>query len=209
MKQSIILIAVTCLLLGTKGQAQDIQSSTQGFSINANMNFGSWNSNSYFFGELDEIEPSGVGFGIKIGYGVNQNIEAFLSYNSTSYAREFDWENYNQSTILLGGSYIFGATLRKFRPFVEAALSFNTLMIDPITFDGYTEFELKTSGAGGSLGGGIQYFVKENLSVSATGRVNFGTYNSAALSGMNINIMEENLDFSITTIHIGVSYYFE
>ena len=204
-----LLITVFFLLLNLASQAQDIQSSTRGFSAELNYGFGAWESDSAFFGDVADAEPNGYGFGVKLGYGLNQNIEVFVSYNSASYAQEFAWNNYRHQRSTLGAAYYFGATLRKFRPFVKAGISFNELAVDPVTFDGFLFSELKMNGVGVLAGGGVHYFFKPNMSLSASAAFNFGSYASSKFSGEKLTFFGEKPDFTITTIDIGLSYYFE
>ena len=189
--------------------AQDIQSSTKSFSLNINGVYGSWSSESFFLGDLDDQEPVGVGFSARAGYGFNENIEAFISFSSMGFKRELEWDTYKLTNLNIGGRYNFGATLRRFRPFVEAAVSFNNLHIDPITFDGISIFDLQSSGVGGAVGGGVHFFILPNLSANANGRFIFGNFSSTTLSGSDVDNLDETLDFSITTIHVGLTYFFE
>lgn len=200
---------VLLLALSWQLSAQDIKSSTKGFSANLSLVYGSWNSESTFLGDLDDVEPAGFGYSLKAAYGINQNIEVFLSYDQMGFAREFDWDAYQLSAVDIGGRYNFGATLRWFRPFLEAALSFNNLLIEPITFDNNTLFELKSSGAGVTVGGGFHIFILPNLSFNADGRFGFGNFSSTALSGTDVGDLGETLDFTTLRLHFGLTYFFE
>ncbi|MDW3652236.1 MAG: outer membrane beta-barrel protein [Bacteroidia bacterium] len=198
---------VLLLFLG-KVSAQDIRSNTKGFSLNLNGVYGSWNSESVFFGELDDLEPAGYGIGLKAAYGINQNIELMLAFSSLGFRQEFDWDSYFLGNLEIGGRYNFGATLRRVRPFLEVALSVHALNIDPITFDGINVFRLESSGVGFSAGGGLHFFFTENLSINANGKIAFGNFSTASLSGTEVNNLDEKLDFTITSLHIGLTYFF-
>ena len=172
------LILIACL--AWQLSAQDIKSSTKGFSANLSLVLGSWNSESNFMGNLDDIEPSGVGYSLKAAYGINQNIEVLLSYSRV-------W----------------------FRPFLEGAISINNLVIDPITFDGSTLFELKSSGVGVTVGGGFHIFIIPNLSFNADGKIGFGSFGSTSLSGTDVGDLGETLDFTTVRFNFGLTYFFE
>ncbi|NRB47793.1 MAG: hypothetical protein HRU41_08960 [Saprospiraceae bacterium] len=200
---------VLVLVLNWQLAAQDIKSSTKGFSANVSLVLGSWNSESTFMGDLDDIEPSGVGYSLKAAYGINQNIEVLFSYSKVGFVQELDWDDYQLTTVDVGGRYNFGATLRWFRPFLEGAISFNNLLIDPITFDGNTLFELKSSGVGAAVGGGFHIFIIPNLSFNADGRIGFGNFGSTSLSGTDVGDLGETLDFTTVRFHFGLTYFFE
>ncbi len=201
------LILIACL--AWQLSAQDIKSSTKGFSANLSLVLGSWNSESNFMGNLDDIEPSGVGYSLKAAYGINQNIEVLLSYSRVGFVQEFDWDQYQLTTVDVGGRYNFGATLRWFRPFLEGAISINNLVIDPITFDGSTLFELKSSGVGVTVGGGFHIFIIPNLSFNADGKIGFGSFGSTSLSGTDVGDLGETLDFTTVRFNFGLTYFFE
>lgn len=206
----ILIISCSFTFFSCSLQAQDIRSNTKGFSINLNGVYSSWNSESEFFGDLDEIEPAGLGIGLKLAYGFNQNIEILLAYSGAAFTQEFDWDTYVIGNLEIGGRYNFGATLRRIRPFVEAALSVHSLSIDPITFDGgFTIVSLESSGVGFTGGGGLHIFLTQSLSLNANGKIALGNFSTTSLSGTEVNNLTETLDFTITSIHIGLSYFFQ
>lgn len=209
-KLKLSLSFILALLIGFQLSAQGIKSSTQGFSVNLNGAYGTWDSESLFLRDLANLEPTGLGVSVKAGYGINQNIEVLLGISSVGFQSEFEWNSYSLTNVQIGGRYNFGATLRQFRPFLEAAISLNSLNVDPITVGGGTElFELESSGVGGSAGGGLHFFILPQLSANANGRIMFGGFSSTSLSGTEMNNFDEKLDFTITTIHIGLTYFFE
>jgi len=209
--KSIKYLGLALFILSIQPQlsGQDIRSTAQGFSINLDFAYGSWNSESQFLGDLDDLEPSGLGFGAKLAYGIDQNIEVFLAIRQIGFKQEFDWDAYKVNNVDIGGRYNFGATLRRFRPFLEAALSFHSLVIDPITFDGTTVFKLESSGAGLTLGGGCHIYILPNLSANANGKLTFGNFTSTSLSGTEVDNIQESLDFAMTTIQLGLTYFFQ
>ncbi len=209
--KSIKYLGLALFMLSMQYQlsGQDIRSTAQGFSINLDFAYGSWNSESQFLGDLDDLEPSGLGFGAKVAYGIDQNIEVFLAIRQIGFKQEFDWDAYKVNNVDIGGRYNFGATLRRFRPFLEAALSFHSLVIDPITFDGTTVFKLESSGAGLTLGGGCHIFILPNLSANANGKLTFGNFSSTSLSGTEVDNIQESVDFAMTTIQLGLTYFFQ
>ena len=209
--KSIKYLGLALFILSMQHQlcGQDIRSTAQGFSINLDFAYGSWNSESQFLGDLDDLEPSGLGFGAKLAYGIDQNIEVFLAIRQIGFKQEFDWDAYKVNNVDIGGRYNFGATLRRFRPFLEAALSFHSLVIDPITFDGTTVFKLESSGAGLTIGGGCHIFILPNLSANANGKLTFGNFTSTSLSGTEVDNIQESLDFAMTTIQLGLTYFFQ
>ena len=70
-----IFLLIFSLTVGITLQAQDIRSNTEGLNVSVSGGIATWSS-SYFL-NLDELEPLGVGGGIRIGYGLNQRFEIF------------------------------------------------------------------------------------------------------------------------------------
>lgn len=203
-----ILLILSLVSISTGMFAQDIRSNTKGFSLNLNAAIGSWNSESEFLGNLDELEPTGLGVSLRAAYGFNQNIELFAALTSVGYSRELEWNTYLLTNFDFGGRYNFGATLRRFRPFLEAGVSVYGMTIDPITFDGFELFELQSSGLGGHVGGGVHFFLVPNLSITTDVKFAFGNFSNTSLSGNPVNNLDEKLDFTISTVHIGLTYFF-
>lgn len=198
------------LLLALPGWAQDIQSNTEGFSASISPSYASWNSESQFLGSLDDVEPTGLGIYARVAYGFTQNIEVFAGYGVEGFNRKEDWDTYRSGTFDLGARFNFGATLRKVRPFAEAAISFHDMSIDPIIFEGSAElFNLDLNGVSFTGGLGLHFFVLPNLSITAVGKGSFGSFDSVFLSGVEIEALEETLDLEMFRVQLGMSYFFE
>jgi len=198
------------LFFSTLSYGQDIVSNAAGFSLNLNPSYASWRSESVFLGSLDDLEPTGLGVYAKVGYGITQQIEVFLGYGVEGFKRKEDWDTYRNSTFDIGARFNFGATLKAFRPFLEAALSRNDLTIDPIVFDNGTElFNLNVKGFSFTAGAGLHYFVQRNLSITAMAKASFGSFDEVYLSGEEIVGFDETLDLELYRIHLGMTYFFE
>lgn len=197
------------LSVALTGFAQDFKSNTNGFSLSASGSYASWSSESAFMGTLDDSEPTGLGLSLKAAYGFNQNIEAFLAYSTWGFQQEFDWDAYRKSILYVGGRFNFGATLRQFRPFLEAGLVWNSLTIDPITFDLVNLFKLEANGLGGAFGGGVHFFIIPNLSATAHGRYAFGNFSEILLSSNSVTGLNENVDYGVLAIDLGLTYFFD
>jgi len=207
MKKVFTIFAIFTIILGT--YAQDIQSNTAGFSLSIHGSYARWNSESFFLGSLDEEEPNGFGINIKGAYGITQNIEVFIAYTSRTFKLQEDWDSYRNQTFDIGGRYNFGATLRRFRPFAEVALTTNSFTIDPITFDSINLFKLEVNGLGGTIGGGAHYFFTPALSATLNARASFGNFSEILLSGDEVTGLDEDVGFELYIVQIGMSYFFQ
>ncbi len=201
LRKSLILI-ITLNAFITRLQAQDIRSNTEGLNFTLNGGLGNWSSG--YFLNLDELEPLGIGGGLRLGYGLNQRFEIFAHYDYHSFIIKNEWDKYRISTINAGMRVNFGGTLQAVRPYLEAGIGSLNLAIDPVLFNGnLVEYRLK--GPALTLGGGINYFVLPNFSIQANAIGAFGKFNSFQISGTGI---EDRPDVRTLRFSLGISYFF-
>ncbi|MFN8349666.1 MAG: outer membrane beta-barrel protein [Spirosomataceae bacterium] len=182
--------------------AQDIRSNTEGLNVTVSGGIGNWSSN--YFLNLDELEPLGVGGGLRIGYGLNQRFELFARYDRHTFKIKNDWEQYGLSNAGAGVRVNFGGTLQALRPYVEAGFSSINLKIDPVLFNGrIVDYRLK--GPALALGGGVNYFISPNFSVQAAVAGTFGKFTTFQINGDGI---EDRPDARTLRFSLGISYFF-
>ncbi len=207
------IIFLLFLSTHTNFYAQGILSNTQGFSFNAYGKYNTWKSNSTFLSDLDDSEPNGVGFGLRLGYGFTENIKFFISHEFSQYALNEKWNTYTINPIEIGLRYSFGASLIKFRPYLQLAVGWHPLNISPVDFidnDGneFSDANLKSSGY--ALGGtfGLQYYLTPDLNIDVGLGGNFGKFSKLYINGLKVPGNDEDVDFRILHINAGLSYSF-
>jgi len=188
--------------------SQDIRSTTEGFSASLSGQYSDWESSSFFLSDLAALEPSGIGVKVDVGYGLNQRFSFHLSYQNGNYNRNEGWDAFSISSINASARINFGATLKSFRPYLGAGLSSAHLKVDPVSFDGFGDYELVNKGLGYMIYGGVDFFIKSNISVGGQYTIMPGSFNSTTLSGEQFNI-EETVDFNFFIFNLGLRYYFE
>lgn len=183
-------------------QAQDIRSNTEGLNVTVSGGIGNWSSN--YFLNLDELEPLGVGGGVRVGYGLNQRFELFARYDRHTFKIKNEWDKYGTSTAGAGLRVNFGGTLQALRPYLEAGFSSINLRIDPVLFNGrVVEYHLK--GPALAVGGGVNYFVSPNFAIQAAVAGTFGKFTTFQIDGKGI---EDRPDARTLRFSIGISYFF-
>ena len=188
--------------VGLTLQAQDIRSNTEGLNVSVSGGIGNWSS-SYFL-NLDELEPLGVGGGLRIGYGLNQRFEIFARYDRNTFKIQKEWEKYGTSVAGAGLRVNFGGTLQALRPYLEAGFSSINLVIDPVLFNGnIVEYRLK--GPALAVGGGLNYFISPNFAIQANALGTFGKFNTFQIDGRGI---EDRPDARTLRFSLGISYFF-
>jgi len=197
-----IFLLIFSLTVGITLQAQDIRSNTEGLNVSVSGGIGNWSS-SYFL-NLDELEPLGVGGGIRIGYGLNQRFEIFARYDRHTFKVKNEWNKYGTSNAGAGLRVNFGGTLQALRPYLEAGFSSINLVIDPVLFNGnIVEYRLK--GPALAVGGGLNYFISPNFAIQANALGTFGKFNTFQIDGRGI---EDRPDARTLRFSLGISYFF-
>lgn len=192
-------------LLSLSSFAQDaitLRSNTEGFRIGISAGYKHWTSS--YFNRLDETEPTGLGGGINIGYGLNQHLELFASYDWHTFKFKNEWDDYGLSAIGVGARFNFGGTLQAVRPFVELGYNYQSLLISPVELNGQT-FEYHMKGGSISLGGGLNYFVTPKLAIMGKVGANLGKFSSFLVDRDGI---EDRPDVKTFQFGIGVNYFF-
>lgn len=200
-----ILICLPCL------RAQEVQSITQGPSVQVYGNFDTWRSNSLLLGDIADKESNGRGIGAEFSYGFTGNIEVFLGYNFSNFNLLNDWKVYRVEHYNLGIQYNFGASRQVLRPYLNGALGSNNLKLADIFIREnaavvYDDAEMIVKGLSGNLGGGVLYYPIPQVAIDAGLISRFGNF-STVLVDANIYDAKQTLDFRFIGIRLGVSYY--
>jgi hypothetical protein len=201
----LLICSAMCSLISLSTLAQDaitLRSNTEGFHIGIGGGYKHWTSS--YFNRLDETEPMGLGGGINLGYGINQHIELFASYEYHTFKFKTEWDDYGLSTFGVGARYNFGGTLQAIRPFVEVAYNYQNLLINPVELNGQL-FEYKMKGGALSLGGGVNFFVTPKLAINAKAGANLGKFSSFLVDNDGI---EDRPDVKTFQFGIGLNYFF-
>ena len=204
----LIIPVIISFVLSLSVQGQDIQSSATGFSVYGGFSYSHWSSESFFLGELSELEPTGLGYKLGVGYGITEKISIHANHYGLSFIQEFDWNTYSINLQTLSARFTFGATLSKWRPTFEAGLAYIRNKVDPISFDGLDDLELRNTGFGLHLGGGINYHINTNMGISLQGNYMYGNFSETTISGIDYDL-EEDVDFGVLNINIGFRYFFD
>jgi hypothetical protein len=197
------LLVLSLMSIATFGQdALTLRSNTEGFHIGVGASYKHWISS--YFNQLDEIEPTGLGGGLNLGFGLNQHIELFANVDYHTFALKNDWDDYGLSAVGVGVRYNFGGTLQAIRPYAELGYTYQYLIINPVELNGQL-FKYEMSGGALGLGGGLNFFVTPRLAINARAGATVGKFSSFLLDGDGI---EDRPDVKTFTFGIGLNYFF-
>lgn len=160
------------LVLAPEASAQ--VSTTRGWSLGAHL------VGSSLTVEGEELDAGG-GLGIDAGYGLNRRFTIFLTLDG-SVVRGVDVADvpdvsgeWNMGHVDVGVRYHFASSLRRWIPFLEAAIGGRTVSVQDVEVDG-EEVDVSLRGGTLSLGGGVGYYVREKLAVNGALRLTGGQF---------------------------------
>lgn len=197
--------AAAALLAGASSASAQEAFSIRGPSLGAHVNFSAIQSDE---GEGSSAER-GIGGGVKLGFGVTDNITVFLRGDvaSVSYEEEVDElgaDSYTLANIDLGGRYSFASgTNAALMPYVELGLS-GTSIVDELTVEGET-YDISYSGGGLLVGFGLEYFLNRNVAVDGGLMLGKGRLTTFELDG---EPFDEGEDLDYTTVRMNLGFVF-
>jgi hypothetical protein len=200
-----IAFALVLSMVSMSSFGQDVltlRSNTEGFHVGLGASYKHWISS--YFNRLDEIEPTGLGGGLNLGYGLNQHLELFANVDYHTFALKNDWDDYGFTGVGVGVRYNFGGTLQAIRPYAEVGYTYQYLVINPVELNGQL-FKYEMSGGALGLGGGVNFFVSPKFAINTRAGSTVGKFSSFLLNGDGI---EDRPDGKSFMFGLGVSYFF-
>ena len=172
-------------------------SSHKGFFLGAHLNSSSVSSDDLF-----EDSENGGGAGIPLGWGFTPRLSIF---GEATVAKLSDDEgDAGFSHVDIGVRYAWTGA-RKWVPMVEAALTGRAIGSDDVEVSPGVTGDLMISGAGFTLGGGVQYFVSPKFALGAQLKWTGGKFDKYEFDGDEVDGVEA--DATSTRVNIGVTWY--
>jgi hypothetical protein len=195
-------LMLSALVAGAMLAGSDLsaQSKTNGFLLNAHL------VGSAIAGTADDADQvdAGGGLGFQLGYGFNDRIALYIGFDGASVTSDDDDTNtstdYTLGTGELGLRVTFGNEGQRWRPYLNAALT------GVVSQDQEDDFDASVSGAGTTLGGGVQYFFSRSLAVDGALNLTSGSYTRAELDGDSEDL-PLGVGFNHTRLQLGVTWH--
>jgi hypothetical protein len=197
------LVAVLFLLAGallSPAPTTAQQSTTRGFMLGAHLSAASLTPE-------DGDRSSAGGGGIYFGYGFNRTVQLFLQIDGA----EFDVEDAEvQGTWTMGHGdlgvrFHFANSLRRWVPYLQAAISARGVSVDDAVIEGSAETDVGFYGGALSIGGGIMFFFNETLAADLQLIGSGGRFERIKIDNVTI----EGLDFDATSarLDLGIAWW--
>lgn len=196
------LLAITpglvASLAATAAAAQN--STTRGFSVGAHLQAASLT--------VEDDDPAGGGgLGVRAGYGFNRNFTVYLEADGIA----FDVENpelegeWAMAHVDLGVRYNFANSLRRWVPFLDAAIGARAVSVDDATSDGADVGTLTFNGGALSVGGGISFFVSQTFALETLVKFTGGKFEEIEVGDVAVRNLD--IDASSFRLKLGVSWW--
>jgi hypothetical protein len=196
--KTVWISALFLLAAGPAAAQLDAPSRTDGFSVGLHLQGTSLDDDAD-----DDFEAfTGGGLGLDLAYGFSSGLALFLDVQAGGLESEDAPENEIDGvvTVDLGARYNFGGGRRSLVPFLEAALT--GIALDS---EGDLGEDVTVSGAGVTIGGGVQYFVSRKLSLNAGMRMTGGAFTHVETDGDDQEIDDQS--FTATRVIVGASWH--
>ncbi len=195
------LAALALFFVAESAAAQE--STTRGFTIGLHGTGASLDPQ----GASNDRENAGGG-GVLFGYGVNRRITIFAQGDGAKFDDlttdnvEGEW---TMGHFDLGIRFNFANSLRKWIPFLQAALGYRVVSVTDPVVDAAPVNELSISGAGLTLGGGVDFYFSETWALDMQLLWTGGEFNTVTVDNVSVS----GLDFDATSsrFNLGVSWW--
>lgn len=194
-----LIAAVSLLFLPGIAQAQE--STTRGFNIGAHLSAASLSVEG-------EARNEAGGAGLSVAYGFNRSFALFLQLDGARFDDqatadvEGDW---TLGHVDLGLRYSFANSLRKWVPYVQAAVDLRAVTVKNPVVDGAERDEAELSGSGLTLGGGIAYHFTETFALDAQLLWTAGEFTTLRVE--NVTVSGFDVDADSGRFNLGVSWW--
>jgi len=196
--RAIAVAAAAAFLLAYDAAAQ--RSTTRGFTLGAHLQAASL--------AIEDGDPdSGGGLGIRAGYGFNRLFTGYLEIDGIA----FDVENpqlngtWSMAHVDLGMRFNFANSLRRWVPFLEAAIGGRAVTVEDASVDNDAIGRVSFNGGAFSLGGGVGFFVSQKLSLETVLKWSAGEFTEIDVGNLSVN----GLDLEATSFRfkIGLAWW--
>ena len=200
-KLSLLPLAALALFFVAESAAAQ-QSTTRGFTIGLHVSGSSLNVE----GGDNERNNAGGG-GIHLGYGVNRRITIFAQgdaakFDETTDNIEGEW---TMGHFDVGVRFNFANSLRKWVPFLQAALGYRAVSVSNPVVNSNPVNELSISGAGFTLGGGVDFYFSESWALDLQLLWTGGEFSTLRVD--NISVSGLDFDANSSRVNLGVSWW--
>ncbi len=181
-------------LVGAPIAAQ--QSTTRGFNLGVQLQGAAL--------AVEGNDPdAGGGLGLKFGYGVNRTITLFAALDGAQVTAENSPNLTGEWTLGhfdLGARFHFANSLRRWVPYLEAAVGTRAVSVDKAEFNGNAVEKTSFNGGAFTLGGGLSVYLSQSVALDVGLKVSSGEFTKIDVGAVSVG----GLDIDATSSRFGV-----
>jgi hypothetical protein len=176
-------------------------STTRGLSLGAQL-----------MGTSLEVEngdrSAGGGFGLRVGYGFNRIVTAFVHIDGSSVEVEEgqsvggEWDLGHAE---LGARFHFANSLRRWVPYLEASIGSRSVRVDDAEVNGQPAGDVTFSGAAVTFGGGVAVHFTRKLALDVSLRLTGGEFNKVDVGSVSVNDLD--IDAASARFGLGLTWW--
>lgn len=193
---TVLASAVGCLLLLLPAALTAQQSTTRGLSLGLQVQGISL--------VVEDGDPAGGGgLGLRVGYGFNRIVTAFLQLDGSQIeleegsSLEGEWGLAHGE---IGARFHFANTLRRWVPWLEVAAGTRAVQVDNAEVEGSVVERVSFNGGALTLGGGLSAYLTETLALDVSLKWTGGEFTEVDLGEVAVR----QLDIEATSSRFGV-----
>lgn len=194
----VLSLALSTALAASPLSAQ--ASTTRGFNVGLHLSGASL--------RVEDADRSNAGGGgLILGYGFNPTVELFLQLDGA----EFDVEDAEVTGIWtmghadLGVRFHFADSLRRWVPYLQAALSGRVVGVDEAEVLGQPETDVELLGGAFTVGGGIMLYFNQTLAADLQLLWSGGRFTEVSTG--NVTVSGLDVDAQSSRFNIGISWW--
>jgi hypothetical protein len=191
---SLVSVVGGLLLLPAVTAAQE--STTRGFSLGVQLQGISL--------AVEDGDPAGGGgLGLRVGYGLNRIVTAFLQVDGSQIDVEEGGSlrgEWGMAQAEIGARFHFANALRRWVPWLEVAAGTRAVQVDNAELDGNQFDRVSFNGGAVTLGGGLSAYLSETLALDISLKWSGGQFTEVDLGEVAVR----QLDIEATSSRFGV-----
>ncbi len=147
------------------------------------------------------------GGGVWLGYGFNRTFQLFLQLDGAEFdVADSDVEGaWTMGHVDLGARFHFANSLRRWVPYLQAALTGRAVSVDNATVNQAPEAEVSIFGGALSLGGGLMIYFSQTLALDLQLLWSGGEFTEVSINNVTVSGFE--IDAQSSRFNVGLSWW--
>jgi len=200
-----LLTAALGLLL-TSDSALAQSSTTRGFTLGIHASGAS-------ISIQDRDRDNAGGGGIRVGFGINRRFTVFTQLDGAEFDdAQFDAAGtgnvegtWTMGHVDLGVRFHFANSLRRWVPYLQGALGYRAVSVKDPLVAGVARNDVSLSGAGLTLGGGIDFYFSETLALDIQLLWTGGEFTTLEID--NVAVSGFDIDANSSRFNVGLAWW--